>query len=331
MEDLERMTLLLSHTEMELLLNMREVIEIVEEAFREKGLGRYQMPPKVYMIFEEYEGDLRAMPAYVMGYAGVKIVNSHPRNPERGFPTVMGILVLNSPETGFPLAIMDATLLTSYRTAAASAVATKYLARDDSSILGIIGAGTQGRFQLLGLMEVMDVDRVLIWDISEDRADRYVREMSEKTDLDISVAGSPRDVCRCDVLVTATPARSPIVRNEWIEDGTHINAIGADGPGKQELDPEILRRSKVVVDDLEQAIHGGEINVPISEGLFSPDAVYGELGEIVAGLKPGRTSREEVTVFDSTGLAIQDVATAKLVYEKALREGRGIRMRLVQV
>ncbi len=315
-------TLILTKKDVENLLTMRETIEAVERAFRLHGEGKTQMPPKIYLNFEE--GDLRAMPAYLDGKAGVKWVNSHPKNPEKGLPTVMAVLIYNDPSTGFPLAIMDATHITNMRTGAAGAVAVKFLAPKDARVFGFVGAGVQARFQLLAIKEVADVERVKVYDVKESAAKTFA-EFSRSLGVEAEVT-SIRDVCKCDVLVTTTPSREPIVKAEWLE-AKHVNAIGADAPGKQELEDEVIVRAKVIVDDVEQATHSGEINVPISKGLIRPEDIYATLGEVVAGVKKGREG-DELTIFDSTGLAIQDVATASVVYEKAVKEGVGIRLRL---
>ena len=241
---------------------------------------------------------------------------------------MVAVMARGYPWTGRPLAIMDGTEITAYRTGAASAVATKYLSREDSSRLCIVGAGAQSRRQLDAILEVRDIRKVMAYDVVRAAAEglaRYAESLGRG--LSAEASDSPREcVESADVVVTATPARSPVVMDEWVRPGTHINAIGADAPGKEELDPAILLRSKIVVDDYEQTIHSGEINVPISKGILRRDQIYAELGEIVAGRKPGRTSREEVTVFDSTGVGILDVATAHSAMAAALRKGLGLRL-----
>jgi len=319
--------LLLSRKEIEGLISMREVIAAVEKAFRAKGQGKVQMPPKSYVNFEKYGGDFRVMPAYLedMDAAGVKVVNVHPRNPkEHGLPTVMATILLLDPKTGVPLTIMDGTLLTNLRTGAGGAVAAKYLARRDSKIVAMLGAGVQAKTQLLALHEVLKIEEVRVNDVEARNAARYAKEMGRALGVDIKVIKGVKETVEvADVIVTTTPSTRPILLNDYVRSGTHINAIGADAPGKQELDPAILLRAKVVVDDVEQAIHGGEVNVPLSKGLISRADIYADLGEIVTRKKPGRTSRDEITVFDSTGLAIQDIATDWFVYRKARRIGKG--------
>jgi len=313
-------TLLLTDRDVRAMLTMEDTIKAVEKAFEMHGRNAVQMPPKVYLTFER--GDLRAMPAHLEGHAGIKWVNSHPENRKRGLPTVMAVLIYNDPETGFPLAIMDGTHITNMRTGAAGGIAAKYLARKDSSICGFIGCGTQSYTQLLALSKILNIEKVLAYDISEKNAKKFT-DYCSNLGIDASIVET-ENACKCDVLTTSTPSRKPVVKAEWIERGTHINAIGADAAGKQELESSLLKKAKIVVDDVEQAIHGGEINVPISEGVVKPEDIHATIGEVIVGIKPRRESDEEITVFDSTGLAIQDIATASVVYERAIEEGVGV-------
>lgn len=326
--------LFLNSSDVQGLVSMGDAIKVVEEAFREKGLGRVQMPPKTYVFLPKHEGDFRVMPAYLeeMDVAGVKIVNVHPKNPVlHGLRTVMAVVELLDPRTGAPLCIMDGTWLTSLRTGAAGGVAARLLARRDSRNVAIVGAGAQARMQLMALHLVLEsIVSVKVFDIVRENSLRFAEEMSNRLGLKVDVASSVEEaVKKADVIVTVTPSRKPIVMNEWVGDGVHINAIGADAPGKQELDPRILKRAKVVVDDLEQASHSGEVNVPISRGQLSIDDIYAELGDIVTGKKPGRESADEITVFDSTGLAIHDIAVAWVVYKRALERNVGMWLTLL--
>lgn len=316
-------TLILSEDDVREILTMNICMEAVEHAFLLHGKGETQMPSKIYLTFEK--GDLRAMPAYIEGSAGLKWVNSHPSNKLKGLPTVMAILIYNDPETGFPLAVMDATYLTNMRTGAAGGIAAKHLARDDSSVIGFIGCGTQAKTQLLALKEVFEIEEVRCYDIDPKAVDSFT-QFTSSFGIDARRCDA-KGTCDCDILVTSTPSREPIVSFDWIKPGTHINAIGADAPGKQELDPEILKRGKIVVDDYQQAFHSGEVNVPLKSGIINRDDIHATLGEIIAGLKRGRESEDEITVFDSTGLAIQDIAAASIVYRKAVELGIGTRFR----
>ncbi len=313
----------LTQSDVKSVLDMHSTLDAVESGFKEHGLKKAQMPSKLYLYFDKHNGDLRTMPSFMeeKDIAGVKIVNVHPDNREKGLPTVMGLVILNSTETGAPLAAMDGTYLTDMRTGAAGGVAAKHLARSDSKIVGMVGIGGQARTQLMALAEVMDIEEVKISCRTPSHCDSFEKEMRSVVDCDFIRMDNVKDVCDCDVLVTTTPVRTPVVRSEWIQEGTHINAIGADAVGKQELESSLLKRAKVFVDDIEQASHSGEVNVPLSTGELLSSDIHAELGEVVAGIKTGRETDEEITIFDSTGLAVQDLVTADMVYRKALEKG----------
>ncbi|REJ81073.1 MAG: ornithine cyclodeaminase family protein [Acidobacteria bacterium] len=310
-------TRVLTQSEVRRCLEMAEAVPAVEAAFAAHGRGETQMPVKVYLDLVKYDGDFRAMPAYLDGSAGVKWVNAHPHNPERhGLPSVLGMYILSDPKTALPLAVMDATYLTAARTGAAAAVAARHLAREPERI-GFIGCGVQARTMLAALRVVYSGDfEVLAADRSDIAAQRFAAEVHGR-------AVTLEEAAGCDIVCTATPSRQPVVRRDWIRPGTHINAMGADAHGKQELEAAILLDAKVVVDDWEQAGESGEVNVPLDQGVLEPDQIHATLGAICAGNKEGRASREEITVFDSTGLAVQDVALARLVYERAAADDVG--------
>lgn len=326
-----RKTLILSRKDIAKLIDIRGAIGAVEEAFGEYGSGRARMPPKIYLDLKEFSGDFRAMPSYVPKFklCTLKWVNAHPKNARFGLPAVMAVMIISDPQTGFPSAIMDGTLATSLRTGAGGAVAAKYLARKNTSVVALVGCGVQARAQLAALREIFKIREVRVWGREKALIQKFIREMKQSNETMIAAATIQECVAGADTVATATPSRKPIVRSAWISEGTHINAIGADAPGKEELDPEILKRAKVVVDDVAQASHSGEINVPIKKKIFKPENIYATLGEVVAGKKRGRTSPGEVTVFDSTGLAIQDTAVASLIYRAALKKKIGRWMKIV--
>jgi ornithine cyclodeaminase/alanine dehydrogenase len=315
-------TRILTQSEVRSLIAIEQAVDAVAAAFAAHGRGETLMPVKVYLDLARHDGDFRAMPAYFDGAAGVKWVNSHPNNPERyGLPSVIGTYILSDPETAQPLAILDATFLTAARTGAAAAVATRHLARHGARSVGLIGCGAQARTLLAALEVVLGKIELVAFDRAEQAARALVEELGGRS-------GTIEEAAGCDVVCTATPSRVPIVMRDWIRPGTHINAMGADAHGKQELEPAILLDAKVVVDDWEQAGESGEVNVPLAQEVLEPDQIYATLGAICAGHKPGRTSDEEITVFDSTGLAVQDVALARLVYRRALEEGVGLEVDL---
>ncbi len=324
-------TLILTQKQIKRLLDLKKSIKAVEETFREYGRGKVQMPPKIYLHLDKFSGDFRAMPAYVekLDKCVLKWVNVHPRNPKSGLPAVMAVNILSNPRNGFPLCIMDATFATSIRTGAAGAVAAKYLARKNSKVVALVGCGVQARTQLKALQEIFSLKEAKVWANDSACVRSFIKEM-KTTRLKLTAAKTVKECVRdADIVVTTTPSRRPLVKLKYLKKSAHINAIGADAPGKEELEPAILKKAKLVVDSWEQACHSGEINVSFSKGLISKRDVYANLGEIVAGKKKGRTSPNELTVFDSTGLAIQDVALADLIYRSARKKRVGRCIKLV--
>lgn len=323
-------TLVLSHEDVRAVLSMKDAVPAIEAAFAAHGRGDAMMPPKVYLSLEAHDGDFRAMPSYMPpqadapAVAGLKWVNSHPGNPAKhGLPSVMAVYVLSDPSTAAPLAIMDGTILTAARTGAAAAVASKYLAKKAPRSIGFVGCGVQARW-LLDAHRVVygDALEIVTSDASKDAAERFAKEVSGR-------AGSVADAAACDIVCTATPSKTPVVERAFVKPGTHLNAMGADAPGKQELDARILLDAKVVIDDWDQATHSGEVNIPIHDGIYDPRKIHGSLGEIVAGKVLGRVSDAEITVFDSTGLAIQDLALARVIHAAARARGLGREIALV--
>ncbi len=327
-------TLLLDPADVEASAQLPEVIDAVEGAFAAYARGDTQMPAKSYIDLPHHDGDFRSMPAYIDARegagenwegAGVKWVNSHTSNPDRhGLPTVMGTVVYSDPETALPLALMDGTGLTRLRTGAAAAVATEYLAREDATSLGLVGAGVQADTQLAAIAEVRDVGTVVVTDVDEEAVEEFVDRHSDSFDVR---GGTNAEAAACDVVSTTTPVRDPVV--DEVGETTHVNAMGADAEGKHEIADDVLQNAKLVIDDHEQCTHSGEINVPWNAGVLDDAALHGELGDVVAGQLEGRTPDDGVTVFDSTGLAIQDVAAAHVVYEHAREHGIGTDFPLV--
>ncbi len=317
-------TILLKQSEIKGLVSMKEVIDSVEAGFTAYAKREVQMPAKKYLFFPE--GDLRVMPCYVRGReeAAVKCVNVHPKNPiNNELPTVMAIIELIDPKTGFPLAVMDGTWVTDMRTGASAGVATKYLARPDSETLGIIGAGRQACTQLMAMDEVMKIEKAKVYCRTCSTRTKFARNATATYGFEVEAVKSPKEAVKdVDVVVTTTPSRKPLIKVDWISSGTHINAMGADAPSKQELDTNLLQKSKIVVDSWEQAKHSGEINVPVSQGILKRNDIHAKLGEIIIGKKVGR-EKDEITIFDSTGLAVQDTVTAWQIYRKVLEKGVG--------
>lgn len=323
-------TLLLSADEVGRCLDVDEAIRAVDGAFRSYHRKEAVMPPKSYVDLPDHGGDVRSMPARVGNAVSVKWVCSHPGNPEKhGLPTVIGTLILTDPATGFPLAVMDATVLTAFRTGAASAVATRALARDDARSLGIVGCGTQAGYQIAALSHVRDLRELVLADARPDAAQALAARVAKAAPQLAVRAATLQEASAQDVVCTLTPVHKPIVMRDWVERGAHVNALGADAAGKQELDADLLRDAVVVVDDWEQATHSGEVNVPLHTGELRREHIRGTLGAVLEGAIPGRSSADEITIFDSTGLAIQDCAVARVVYDRAVAAGLGTPVQLV--
>jgi alanine dehydrogenase len=328
-----RKTLILGRTDMIGLLTPAEYNDCVEHAFRMHGLGRVYMEPKGHIVLDRYPGEFEVMPSYIEepDAAACKWVSIREDNERFDLPTVFSILIYTHPESGFPLAICDGSHHTMMRTGSSAAVSAKWLARPDSKVLAIVGAGTVGRGALATCNEVFEWDEVRVWSRRPETVERFVQEEQPRyegfelrgsTDLEQVVRGA-------DVVVTGTHARGGIVDSDWISPGTHIAALGADLEGEQELDGAILTHARVFVDDIRQCRADGEINVALREGLISEDDIAGEIGKVIVGELEGRQSDDQITVFDSTGIALQDSATVPLEYERALEAGVGIEKKMI--
>jgi ornithine cyclodeaminase/alanine dehydrogenase len=258
--------------------------------------------------------------------AGVKVLADVPENARCGLRPQHSTITLVDPATGRCLALLDGIEITLYRTAAASAIATRLLARADARTLGLIGAGGQARSHLAALRTVREIDRVVVWSRTRATAECFAAEHAD-AGLSVVVADRPEDVARAaDVLCTLTPSREPYVRGAWFAPGLHVNAVGAPPrPDHREVDTEGLRRSVVVVDDMASALErSGEVCVPIADGAMTASDIHADLGQLVSGTRPGRTRDDEITLFDSVGLALQDIAAAQIVLARARDEGVGV-------
>ncbi len=311
------------------MLSLKECIAAVEGAFQAQGEGKMGAPGILGM---HVPGGGFHIKAAVMnhgrGYFAAKLNGNFSGNRERfGLPAIQGVILLSDAENGRPLAVMDSIEITILRTGAATGVAAKYLARKDARTATICGCGNQGRVQLRSLLEVLPITRVFAWDLEESAAQAFAEEMSRTLNIEVTPAGDlGHAVQATDVCVTCTPSRRAFLRQEWVKAGTFIAAVGADNPEKQEVAPELLAGNKVVSDSLEQCATIGDLHHALAAGVMRRDQVHAELGEVVAGRKPGRTSDEEITIFDSTGVALEDVAAAVVVYEKALQQGAGLQV-----
>ncbi len=319
--------LLLSRSDVSSLLKFADYVKIVEDAFRVHAEGGAFEPALSHVDADEGEfhikaGGLRGSPPYF----ALKVNGGFFQNRTRfGLPNIQGLIVLSRADNGVPLAAMDSIEITMQRTGAATAVAAQYLARPDSRVCTVCGCGTQGRVQLRALCHALPVEQAFAWSRQYERAQVFAGEMTEELGIPVTPTTDLAAALRqSDACVTCTPARAPFLWREYVPPGMFIAAVGADSPDKQELDPQLLACVKIVADLRGQAVDVGETHHAVARGLLDPRQIHAELGEIVAGTRPGRTCAKEVIVFDSTGTAIQDVAAAAAIYERACATGVGM-------
>jgi alanine dehydrogenase len=327
-----RATLLLARSDIAALLRMPECIEAVEKAFRLQAEGK--MAPAGILGVPVEGGGFHIKAATLPGapsYFAAKTNANFPGNPKaHGLPTIQGAILLFDAANGCPLAIMDSAEVTALRTGATTAVAVRYLARRSASILTLVGCGTQAGAQLRAVSAVRELRQVFVSDIDPASAARFAEEQGKALRIEIEpVSDLARAISRSDICVTCTPSRRFIVERDWVPPGCLVAAVGADNESKQEIDPALFRSARVVVDSLEQCAAIGDLHHAIDAGAMTRGEVHAELGEIAAGRKPGRQSETETILFDSSGVALGDVAAAALVYERAVEAGRGASIRLV--
>ncbi len=319
-------TLLLTRSDVARLLTLDDAIAAVEHAFRMHG-ERKAPPPGVLGVHAQGGGfHIKAGLLHLdRSYFAAKLNANFFANAEKlGLPNIQGVVLLSDGANGSPLAVMDSIEITIQRTGAATAVAAKRLARPDSKTATICGCGNQGRVQLRALARVLPIRQAFAWDAGREHAQRFAAEMSSELGISVTAADDlAKAVRQSDVCVTCTPSKQWFLARKHVAPGTFVAAVGADNEDKQELDPRLLVGNKVVADVLEQCATIGDLHHALAAGLLIRDAVHAELGEVVAGIKSGRTSPDEITIFDSTGMALQDVAAAVVVYQRALAEGAG--------
>ena len=325
-------TLILTRRDVAALLSIEECTDAVEHVFRLYGEGKTQAPGVLGV--HAHDGGFHIKAGVLQlnrPYFAAKINANFPQNPKRlGLPTIQGVIVLSDADNGYPLAVIDSAQITGQRTAAATAVAAKYLARPESKTLTICGCGIQGRASLRALMRLFSFEQVFAYDVDSTRSQKFANDLS--TELTIAIKAVDQlegATLQSDICVTCTPSKQFYLKREHIAPGTFIAAVGADNAEKQELDPILLGRSKIVSDIVEQCATIGELHHALDQKVIHKDQVHAELGEVVAGTKPGRTTNDEIIVFDSTGMALQDVVTSALVYEKAKQQGSGTTIDLI--
>jgi alanine dehydrogenase len=324
--------LVLSEKEVQRLIDIEELIQILEQAHIQFSTGKAVMPVRLVVPLPQIKGRITSMPAYLSedNSLGMKVVTYFQENPKQGLPAILATIMLYSSETGKILAIMDGSFITAIRTACASAVATKVLANPQVAILGILGAGIQARAHIHALGKVRRIAHVKIYSPSGKSAWRLKEETEPEVRLPIEVAKSAEEAVRgADLLVTATPAPEPILRADWLKPGVHINAVGSHRPDLREIDTATVKRAIVVVDSRAAILaECGDILLPIQEGAITAEHISAEIGEVLAGQRPGRSGPGDITLYKSVGIAIQDVATAQLVYQKAMEKKVGTQVEI---
>ncbi len=320
------MALLLNRSELTRLLDVESVIEAVQQGFADYSAGKVQMPVRTAIRVTDPPGVLLLMPCAMTEsrVLGTKLVSVYGQNPARGLPTIGALYVLSDYDTGFPLAVMDAGYITGLRTAAASAVATRFLARENARTLGIFGTGVQGEFHALTIPAVRQLDRILVWGTSSEKAQQFCEKLRDRVAPLVEPGESLEQVAACDIVVAGTTSHTPIFAASVIQPGAHVNGVGSHAPAQRELDADLVANSRVVVDTYDAAFaEAGDLLLAIEEGRFSRDQVAAEVGEIVLGKKPGRESTDQITLFKSCGVAFQDAVTARLALERAQAAGVG--------
>ncbi len=319
-------TLILTRHEVSELLDLDLCIQAVENAFLIYGEGRAPAPAiaGVHVAdggFHMKAGVLELQRAYFAAKTNANFMNNRSRFD---LPTIQGTIVLHDAVNGVPLAVVDSIEISILRTGAATAVAAKYLARADATVVAVAGCGEQGRVQLRSLARVLRLKRAYVWDIERGHAERLAADLAPEVEFEITVVDDFANAARhADVCVTCTPSSEYILGREDVQPGSFIVGVGVDNPHKKELEPSLLAASKVVVDVLDQCATIGDLHHAIEENAMTSDQVHAELGAIVAGRAPGRTNDAEIIVFDSTGMALQDVAATAIVYERAVKLGAG--------
>jgi ornithine cyclodeaminase/alanine dehydrogenase len=334
---MENSSLLITQEEIKSLLDLPSVLNIVERTYRSHGEGKVILPPKLTLDLGEgapwppYQAFMNAMPAYLgdVDVAGIKWVGGFKGNPAKGLPYITGMILLINPKNGMFIAVLEGAHITALRTGAASAVFAKFLARQDSSVLTIIGAGMQGRMHLRALSQVFNLTEVRVTDIDEARLQEYCRSMAAEVRVNIRAARSLEEAVRgADIVCTVTAASEPLVRKEWLKSGVLVIGAGS----YQELEADvILRADKIVVDNWAQASHRGALAGLVGAGELRHENVYGDIFEIVAGRKAGRETDDESIVGVPVGLGSLDIACAYEAYERALKQGAGTRFRFVEL
>ncbi|QIB68813.1 ornithine cyclodeaminase family protein [Aminipila butyrica] len=320
-------TLLLSIDHVRSSLSMKEVIQAVEEGYQSYDAGMVQQPDIVSMEMPANNGetDIKSCYNQLNERISVKVASGfYDNGKSNDLPTMIGTILLFDGKTGAPLCIMDGSLITGIRTGAAGAISAKLLARKDSKTVAVFGGGGQARMQVYALCQVLDIQEVRVYSEYKDELARYKDEVEAQEKVRVVLCDTPEEAMKgADIAISTTPSKKYLVERAWVQPGTHIIAVGADMAGKNEWDPEVFRGAKVVNDSISQCVSRGETRNAILAGVIQESDIYAEIGQLVAGQKPLRENDQEITLFDTTGMAIQDNVTAVKVYQLAKEKGLG--------
>jgi ornithine cyclodeaminase/alanine dehydrogenase-like protein (mu-crystallin family) len=317
--------LVLSAKEIRSLISIGEIIDAVRGAYLEQSAGVIA-PGRMHIDIPENKGTILIMPVYSSsgGYMSLKTATLFSGNRDKNLPLLQAVITLIDGSDGRILALMDGSLITALRTGAASGVASGILARDDSKTVAVFGAGIQGRTQLEAVCAVREIEQAFIFDPHESSADKFAEEMAKMLGIDVKRARDENELRKADIICTATSSSDPVFKAEFISPGTHINAIGSYKPHIREIPGEIVARSRIVMDHKESCLsEAGDLLIPLKEKLIDRERLQDEISEIITGNKPGRVSNDVITFFKSVGHAVQDLASARLIYDKALETGKG--------
>ena len=331
---------ILSAQDISRVFTIADALEAVEDAYRQKANGTGVAWPMVYAAFEPGVADMDIRSGELAGSRlfGLKLTAWFSKNPERGLPEIYGTTLICDDTNGAPLALLNASAITGLRTGAAAALGIKWLAREDARRLMVAGCGHMSTYMVAATLAACPgIDQVAVWDpMSHDAPEERVAQMRGQVADLLGATGIQRSyelravadgeatAREADAIITITPATTPIIHDSWVQPGCHLSCVGADMEGKQELDSRTCARARLYVDDRAQAVASGELEVPVRQGAITPDDIVAELGEVIAGKAVGRTSDEEVTVFDTSGIAVQDLASSKMAYEHAIEAGLGV-------
>lgn len=319
--------LVLSEKEVQTLIDIEELIAALEQAHIQYSTGNAIMPVRLVVPLPEIRGRITSMPGYLNAdkALGMKVVTYFQDNPHQNLPAILGTVMLFSAESGKLISVMDGSSITAIRTACASAMATKALANAEAPVLGILGAGVQARAHMRALCRVRKITRIKLYSPSGKSGAAVKKDLESEVGASVEIARSAEEAVRdSDLIVTATTSNTPVLSREWLKRGAHINAVGSHRPDQREIDGPTMALAKVTVDSRDAIMaECGDILLAIQEKSITESHIHGEIGDVLAGAKPARTSRDEITLYKSVGIAIQDVATANLVYHKALEQKVG--------